>query len=102
MHEIKGFKEKNIPTACLKIMIEQLAEFQQGADVDVPAGLYDAHQCHNFVRQKFISITTDVELCNTSYTICLSVPRPKAWKLESFKLYIQINHISKFPSERAA
>ncbi|WZZ03851.1 hypothetical protein YC2023_089772 [Brassica napus] len=50
----------------------------------------------NFVRQKFISITTDVELR------CLSVPRPMAWKLESFKLYIQINHFSKFPSERAS
>lgn len=58
MHEIKGFKEKNIPTACLKIMIEQLAEFQQGADVDVP-GLYDAHQCR--LNQIFLSLEISYE-----------------------------------------
>lgn len=37
--KLKGFVEKEIPTACLKIMIEQRAEFRPGAGIPE---LYDA------------------------------------------------------------
>ncbi|ESQ33902.1 hypothetical protein EUTSA_v10007317mg [Eutrema salsugineum] len=37
--KLKGFAEKDIPTACLKIMIEQRAEFRPGAGIPE---LYDA------------------------------------------------------------
>ncbi|KAL0798782.1 hypothetical protein Bca101_053957 [Brassica carinata] len=37
--KLKGFAEKDIPTACLKVMIEQRAEFRPGAGIPE---LYDA------------------------------------------------------------
>ncbi|KAJ4916842.1 putative adipose-regulatory protein (Seipin) [Raphanus sativus] len=37
--KLKGFAEKNTPTACLKVMIEQRAEFRPGAGIPE---LYDA------------------------------------------------------------